>query len=218
MKLFLKLFIIVYLCLFEVPNDQKKIIYDKEFEYQFYVNDTKNSIDKNLSDKKEYFWFKDGLIHKSIGASGGWLLNSTFLKYKRDGTIVEKGTFNNGLKIGVWYLYNPEGKFEKVLHYRSGLLHGNFESYSQETGDLEISGSYKNGEKSGKWINHLKLDTIIYKNGMVKIKDTTLKKGFIYRLFHKREKDTLHVDTTTKKDGFFKRLFHKSRKDSVSTK
>jgi hypothetical protein len=152
-------FITFFLVSFSDPYSTKRIS-DQDFRYEFYVTD------KTITPKvnKVYYWFKGGAIHSSQGDFGGDLLNELFLKTYHSNQIAEKGKFKNGLKIGVWKTWYPNGSIESTQKWVKGLRTGMYKKYDKN-GLIEESGCYKNDKKQGEWYDFIKKDTINYENG-----------------------------------------------------
>ncbi|HET7733150.1 MAG TPA: hypothetical protein VFK73_04860 [Paludibacter sp.] len=73
-------------------------------------------------------------------------------KYERTckGTLIEKGEFENSLKIGVWTTYSRTGKIIRKLNYENGLLNGKVELFYLN-GKIKLTGEFDKGKKIGKW-------------------------------------------------------------------
>ena len=207
------LLIISFLCLFSFVKDSlhKKIIYDSNFLYEFYVFGKES---KSVDITKRVYWFRGGKIHFSNYASGGYLLQDKFFKFYRSEQLAEKGFFEEGLKKGEWIEWYENGNLKKISEWKNGLMNGIFFEFDS-TGKKITEGSYKNNLKHGKWIDFKKKDTVSFKSGKIIINETTddpsaeEKQPFFKRIFKK--KDTI----SKKEESFFKRIFKK--KDSTTT-
>lgn len=148
-----------------------KRISDENFRYEFYVTD-KSIIPRP---NKVYFWFKGGAIHNAQGGFGGNLLNDVFLKTYHSNQIAEHGTFKNGIKVGIWKTWHPNGLIESTQKWSKGLRTGMSYKYD-ENGVIIEKGYYKNDQKQGKWYDFIKKDTTSYKNGIPVLKKQKLSK------------------------------------------
>ncbi|PJJ11135.1 hypothetical protein CLU83_4631 [Flavobacterium sp. 1] len=168
--LFLYLSIISISSSFSEPYNIKRIA-DENFRYEFYVTD------KNVAPKpnKVYYWFKGGAIHSAQGGSGGDLLNDVFLKTYHSNQIAEKGNFKNGLKIGIWKTWHPNGSIESTQKWSKGLRTGMYYKYDKN-GLVVETGCYKNDKKQGKWYDFEKKDTVSYSHGIPTVKKQKLSK------------------------------------------
>ncbi len=197
---------------------QKKVIRTKEFDIQFYVSLKKKRANQN----KEYFWYKSGEIHKSVGNAAGELLHLQYVKYYTDNSLAEKGEFKYGLKKGVWKQWYQNGQVMEESRWVDGVKYGPY-SYYNEMGELVITGKYRDNIKIGVWINLKTQDTTWYKKGrafkehpkIVKKRQDSIegKKGFFKKLFEKKDSTTIK-----EKDGLFKRLFQKKKPKSEDPK
>lgn len=168
--LFLYLSITFFFVSFSDPYTIKRIS-DKNFRYEFYVTD------KSVTPKpnKIYYWFKGGAIHNAQGGFGGALLNNKFLKTYHSNQIAEQGVFKNGLKVGIWKTWHPNGIIETTQKWSKGLRTGMYYKYDTN-GIVSEIGCYKNDKKHGKWYDFIKKDTINYKNGIPAVEKQKLSK------------------------------------------
>jgi hypothetical protein len=188
---------------------QKKKVSDAHFRYEFYVTEEKAWIEKD----KIYYWFKGGLIHQAESGVGGSLLNGNFIKYYNSNQISEQGSFELGLKIGLWKQWYENGSLFVVENWKNGLLNGDYFKINNDGETIE-KGAYKRGLKHGQWI--FGKDTIQYKNGQKIIVDKAK--------FDLNKKDG--DNNSSKKNNFihrvgvfFKKLFSKKpKKDVVKSK
>jgi hypothetical protein len=192
-------FIALILVSFSDPYSIKRIS-DSDFRYEFYVTD------KTVTPKpnKVYYWFKGGAIHSAQGDFGGDLLNEAFLKTYHSNQIAEKGNFKNGLKMGLWKTWYPNGSIESTQKWSKGLRTGMYYKYDKN-GFLAQSGCYKNDKKQGKWYDFVKKDTTNYNNGILKIKKQKLSKL-----------DKLTLKLQTLKDNANKKVLIETEKNKIT--
>lgn len=215
------LFLLSILMIFSFTTDpvKKKIIRTKKFDIYFYIS----LKEKKTSNDKKYFWFKSGEIHESYGDAGGRLLHLKYVKYFADKQLAEKGTFNYGLKEGLWKIWHNNGVIKETIKYRNGERSGPYNLYSN-SGKLLTSGKYKDNQKNGVWVNYPVSDTIWYKNGKAFLENPKIiqkrldsinkrndsingKKSFFRRIIPKR-------DNTKNKESFLKRLLNRFSKSN----
>ena len=182
----------------------KKIISDKEFRYEFYTTDKKVIPLKN----REYFWFKGGSIHSSEYGIAGELLTDSYSKYYLNSQLAESGLFEVGLKKGNWKIWHPNGKIYSIQKWDRGREDGRYTEYNSE-GTLVEKGNYDAGKKSGLWINYIRKDTIVYKKGLIFIKDTNARSVFRKRTPEQRMFDSINRVQKKKKNDS-KRLTKKN--------
>lgn len=231
MKNFLIIILILISFSFSDPYAIKRIS-DNDFRYEFYTTSKKIKPEAN----KMYYWFKGGLIHCAQSGVAGDLLNDKFTKMYHSNQLAEQGEFRNGLKIGLWKTWHPNGIVKTSVYWRNGLKTGIFYSYD-ENGAMIEHGNYKRDIKHGKWVNFEKKETLTYREGHIFFKKIKLskeekaklkreekakkklekevgkenKKGFFKRLFSKKEDKKETIQTKESKEGFFKRLFGKKQ-------
>ena len=151
-----------------------KRISDADFRYEFYTTDKK--IDPK--DNKMYYWFKGGAIHKSQAGIAGQLLHDKFVKMYHSNQLAESGIMKNGLKVGIWKTWYPNGVLQSLQKWHNGLKTGNFIAYD-DRGNLLEKGKFKNNLKQGTWISYATKDTLSYRRGVMvqkKPKRTPLQK------------------------------------------
>jgi len=197
MKLLLTLIFIFGSTQYVNDDLTRRVISDDEYNYTFYISDKKSD---NFKDYKEYFWFRSGKVHSSLGGINGKILHGKFTKAYKTNAIAEQGEFNKGLKIKSWKQWHMNGKISTILNWSNGLLSGNYKEFS-EKGELIIKGKYKNHRKHGRWINYKTEDTLFYKRGE-QVLEEELEEEEI-----EEENQKVHLWTKTK--TFVKDLFRK---------
>jgi len=65
-------------------------------------------------------------------------------RYYENKIIKEEGCLVNGLKEGVWKVYDQFGVLSFYFTYKKGVKHGSYSSFF-ETGQIKVTGSYNNG-------------------------------------------------------------------------
>ena len=127
---------------------------------------------KKTSPTKEYFWFKYGEVHHSIGAYSGKLLNDEFQVFNRDGDLLSQGYFDEGLKSGTWISWK-DGYKAKEASYRNGVQDGRYRQFSGEK--LALEGQYNKGRRDGifEFFSSDTTYSVKYKQGVVVSKNET---------------------------------------------
>ena len=155
------LFILLFLS-FPLGSITKRITYDKENQYTFYVVHDPGKVD--VYSHIDYYWYKDRRVHVSKGTYSGELLHGVYEHQSRDFDLKENGRFFLGQKDSIWNTYNNKGELTKRIHYDKGLLHGDYKTFVNN--ELAMSGVYKKGKKKGRWINYQTKDTLYYYGDM----------------------------------------------------
>lgn len=208
MRSILLVFFIFLLTSFSAGDLQYREIRNEKFKIEFYVSLEKKG---GYDHEKRYYWYKSGEIHSSVGEIGGDVLEGKFMKYYKTNQLAEKGDFKNGLKVGEWNTWHKNGRIQTTVKWRNGMKNGRFELYDS-TGNILLSGRYRSNLKQGEWIDYRVSDTLKYRKGTLKIKDSIQRGSFFGRLFKKKERDTLEQNIsrkdTLKEKSFFKRVFN----------
>jgi hypothetical protein len=223
---FTSCFVTLLLVSFSDPYSIKRVS-DANYRYEFYT--TSKTVKPR--DNRVYYWFKGGLIHNTQSGMVGELLNDTFVKMYHSNQLAEQGVFKNGLKIGLWKTWHPNGALETTQKWSNGLQTGKFYLYDENKLLIE-KGDFRKGKKHGVWINYLIKDTIIYKAGAVFIKKVKISKAEKANLKElkkteisnkkalKEEAETKNrtnsnpekaTERSPKKESFFKRILSKKK-------
>jgi hypothetical protein len=124
-----------------------------------------------LKNDRQYYWYSSDLIAANYGGFNGNLLNGTFKKVNLTGILLEKGTFSNGLKNGIWKYWYANGNLKRVEKWNKGVVNGNILEY----------------DKDGALIN-AKAKTIIPEN-QTQPDSTVAKTPWHKRIFKKNKKE-----------------------------
>jgi antitoxin component YwqK of YwqJK toxin-antitoxin module len=181
-----------------------KRITDADFKYEFYTTDKSPGI----KDGRQYYWFKGGAIHNSQSGVAGELLHDRFTKFYRGNQMAEQGSFNNGLKNGIWKSWHRNGMLQSEEYWKQGLKAGLSNVYDVE-GKLLEKGRYKNSKKHGRWINYTSKDTVNYHRGEIVVEKPRLTKE---EKASQKAAKKLRKGETVKKPNLLQRLFQKKRK------
>lgn len=109
-------------------------------------------------------WYRNG--DKMIENGNG----NYIAYYDTTDNVVEKGTFQNSKKEGLWKSFSPEsGELVVEINYKEGDEHGEYFYYS-EYGNLLAEGNYNFGKREGKWSwyyeNGILESFVVYENGL----------------------------------------------------
>jgi hypothetical protein len=79
--------------------------------------------DKPVKPKKgkNYYWYGTNRIHTTTDDYSGRLLDGTFMIFNETGGLLEKGTFDDGLKTGNWVTWGATGEVNTCIKYRNGF-------------------------------------------------------------------------------------------------
>lgn len=80
-----------------------------------------------------------------------------------DRYITIEGEYRDGLQVGRWYSYFPDGSVMKYFNAVNGKLHGEIRGFDYK-GQTVFLGQYENGLKVGTWYDVLKRSKTVYEN------------------------------------------------------
>lgn len=177
-KMKLTIQILLFFFVFFGPKKSRKIVYEKDCQYDFYVSyDLKHfKPDTEL----KYYWYKNQSIKSTKGTYNTPLLHGQYRKEDREGNLIELGRFDSGLKDSIWTYYDKNGLLTRKVSFKQGLLHGKFLLFEKDT--LVEKGKYKQGAKNGKWIYLKDKDTLFYNKNEKFIKKIDTSKTFVGRI------------------------------------
>ena len=69
---------------------------------------------------KRYYWCEANRIHSTVGDYSGRLLNGVYLAFDNEGELIEKGSFDRGLKKGAWVSWCRTGEVLYYVKHRNG--------------------------------------------------------------------------------------------------
>lgn len=90
--------------------------------------------------------------------------NTTFNLKDRYRFLAQQGRYENGLEVGKWYLYYPNGALMTLATYDNGVKNGEYASYDK-SGYVVQKGNYVKGEKDGEWWYDRGRRKQVFKNG-----------------------------------------------------
>jgi antitoxin component YwqK of YwqJK toxin-antitoxin module len=146
------------LVLIPVSDKTKRFVYEKEAQYEVHIL----LEDPEIKPKEgvDYYQYKNQSIKITRGHYSSHLLHGSYKKSDRKLNLLEMGTFDKGRKEGYWFYYNSSGKLLKKERYKNGRLQGDYKEF--ENNEIVLIGKYSRNEKSGKWIDFHRKDTINY--------------------------------------------------------
>jgi antitoxin component YwqK of YwqJK toxin-antitoxin module len=146
-----------------------------KFEFSFAKkNKLKNS---QLHADRMYYSFEVERINRLQGGISGIPLQGKYTSFYRNESMMESGSFLNGLKHSEWRAWSESGTLLEITNWKSGLIHGRRLSY--QNGVLVSDEEYKKGVQHGK-CNYLvegEWQTKIFKNGQEKSEKVSVKKN-----------------------------------------
>ncbi|MEN0052362.1 MAG: hypothetical protein AAGC65_01770 [Mucilaginibacter sp.] len=116
-----------------------------------------------------YYWLGGGIIHQLQGGYSGQLLHGSYQEYDLRKNLRMQGTFQRGLKDGIWKTWNESGKLVSIVTWDKGWLTGPFTLYTTE-GKEKTSGYYDHNLLDGPLTTGLETDslkTVRYKKGKI---------------------------------------------------
>jgi antitoxin component YwqK of YwqJK toxin-antitoxin module len=77
-------------------------------------------------------------------------LHGSYTMFYPNGTVMERGTYEHGTKVGTWTRFRETAAKERVVNYAAGLLQGTWTEYDED-GRVAVVGTYHNDLRHGKW-------------------------------------------------------------------
>lgn len=102
-----------------------------------------------VREKYMYTWYKYNTIHHTFGGYDGRVLDGEYAEFYKNGNLLAKGDFRDGVKIGKWRRWHPNGQIKEIANYKRGLKNGKAKIF-YSTGVIQSKLSYKNGLGNGK--------------------------------------------------------------------
>ena len=84
---------------------------------------------------------RDGLWYEKFSKEP---YTGEMVDWSEEGQLVERGFYENGLKIGLWEKYYGNGNIQEKSNYLNGKLEG-FHQWFHEDGSLSIRSNYEDG-------------------------------------------------------------------------
>jgi hypothetical protein len=99
-----------------------------------------------------YYTYYNDKVHALAGGALGHLLDGPYQEALRNGSLLQKGSFNLGLKDGTWRYWDSRGYLLNEQRWKKGVLKEEkvFHSPNQSTIDADSSSSLPSTQKSYK--------------------------------------------------------------------
>jgi hypothetical protein len=133
---------------------------------------------------RRYFWFHQGELKNTQGNFTGKLLHGTYEMFDRNGTMLGKGNFDNGLMDDDWLTWYDNGNIKARYYWKNGERIGNFREFDRQ-GRTTKKGKFRNGYLTGK--------VLYFENG-VEVRKEKYRKG---KLVREKEKVKNKPDSTS---------------------
>ncbi|MES2063502.1 MAG: hypothetical protein V4456_16355 [Bacteroidota bacterium] len=118
---------------------------------------------------KTYFWYASGHIQSTQGGYSGKLLNGFYRIYFLNKNLSEEGTFDTGLRHGVWKKWNEAGVLREMITWQNGIKNGAYSQFDENGQVLSVT-NYKNGVLEGVSKQYVTKDSVVtthYHNGKI---------------------------------------------------
>src|SRR5690606_37314923 len=102
------------------------------------------------------FYKNDGIYPiKKLKYQRGYLYGEAKFYDTITNTLISKGKFLMGSRIGVWEnYYSGSTRIKSTYSYEKGLLHGEYHLYDSVSGNIIRKGMYNGGQPEGKWYSY----------------------------------------------------------------
>jgi antitoxin component YwqK of YwqJK toxin-antitoxin module len=171
---------------------------------------------KEVGEWKNY-WPNGRLKNQSFYKKGE--LNGAWYSFSPEGKLLLFGRYKKDHKKGKWTEFYNNGRKKEEVSYKVRTLknsaqdvvamgfkekqsveHGTFKAYSQVDFTIKELGKFKQGKKSGKWINY-------YPGGVVPAVVSTFKNGLLHGEFYQNDRRGNKMNEIHYKNGLKDGLF-----------
>ena len=171
---------------------------------------------KEVGEWKNY-WPNGRLKNQSFYKNGE--LNGAWYSFSPEGKLLLFGRYKKDHKKGKWTEFYNNGRKKEEVSYKVRTLknsaqdvvamgfkekqsveHGTFKAYSQVDFTIKELGKFKQGKKSGKWINY-------YPGGVVPAVVSTFKNGLLHGEFYQNDRRGNKMNEIHYKNGLKDGLF-----------
>ena len=160
---------------------------------------------------KTYTWYMKNSIQVTQGNYDGKLLHGSYSQYYcKTNQLAAKGVYQHGLKEGVWYEWNADGKLSSDIKYKKGFKRGKANFYDS-SGRIVEKCRFKNDMKHGKsysYVDGVKQKPVKYKKGEIKEQKPLIS----FNWLKKKEKETEAEQTKAVKNKVTKEKKEKEEK------
>jgi len=138
--------------------------------YKIRINENDRSItaeikplksEPSLESDRFYYWYSSNQIKQTQGGYSGTLLNGYYNEFYLNKNLKEQGSFEKGLKGGIWKSWTEYGILTSEISWKNGQKQGRFTIYDDK-GNPKQKGNYKDDLLDGK--------LLIYGQSQVSIK------------------------------------------------
>lgn len=142
----------------------------------------------SVSNDKLYYWFSGNQISITQGGYSGKPLNGDYEDVYNNKNLKESGSFDEGLKTGLWKSWTEEGILINQYTFHKGSKDGIYTKYDVK-GKVMEKGTYRNDLLDGKQeiVGTDSTRVTYYKDGKIRHPKSILPK-FIYKVFPKKSK------------------------------
>lgn len=124
----------------------------------FYIADA-NEVKPELA--RSYTWFNKDTIVTTQGQFSGKLLHGEYEMVNQSNKgLMQKGTYDQGLKDGQWITWHPNGMIKSAHTYKSGVLKGEY-ILQDRAGKPIRKGAYNNDLLDGV-TTYYQADTVLF--------------------------------------------------------
>ena len=171
---------------------------------------------KEVGEWKNY-WPNGRLKNQSFYKNGE--LNGAWYSFSPEGKLLLFGRYKKDHKKGKWTEFYNNGRKKEEVSYKvrtlknsaqdvvamgfkekQSLEHGTFKAYSQVDFTIKELGKFKQGKKTGKWINY-------YPGGVVPAVVSTFKNGLLHGEFYQNDRRGNKMNEIHYKNGLKDGLF-----------
>ncbi|MDB5122342.1 MAG: hypothetical protein JWP94_471 [Mucilaginibacter sp.] len=95
-------------------------LYEKDKTILAEINEINSG--PHIKPARFYYWYSANAIHSTQGGYSGKLLNGVYTEYYLNKNVKEQGTFNKGLKTGLWKSWNEDGTLNHAARWKNGVV------------------------------------------------------------------------------------------------
>lgn len=86
-----------------------------------------------------YYWQGQDRIQRNVGGYNGHLLDGPYQLTDLDDHLLGNGTLRQGLKMGTWHTWRPDGSLASTSHWRQGRQRGRTLAYDANSRPLPVA-------------------------------------------------------------------------------
>ena len=157
-----------------------------------------------------YYYYNNGNIGRTKGGYTGKLLDDLYIKQTREGLLVEKGYFKNGLKHKEWVQWHTNGEIQSKEKWHHGSGFGRKQVFD-ETGMLVFKYKWRNSN----WELTSKYANMEVRNAKIKEKEEKKEIKKNEKSLEKLEKKQQKSTTQSQKTIF--KIFEKKTENEINS-